>query len=123
MATGPIDSLSRERPRAAGKESDSSPPLRWSAVAENVFCPAAAAWDERRLSLFMRGPRGEVLYRRRDERTWGEIRNLGPAVARLEGTNTLTPVEWPISACSTGDDEIHLLARGAEGELVHGTMR
>lgn len=32
------------------------------------------------------------------------------------------PVDWPLAACSTGPEEIQLLARGAEGELLHGTL-
>ena len=28
---------------------------RWSVLADGVFCPAAAAWGERGVSVFMRG--------------------------------------------------------------------
>jgi hypothetical protein len=33
------------------------------------------------------------------------------------------PVDWPLSACATGGDRVELLARGPEGELLHGTLR
>ena len=33
------------------------------------------------------------------------------------------PADWPIAACATGPGEIQLLARGAEGDLLHGTFR
>src|SRR5258708_5653325 len=95
--------------------------FRWSLVAEDVFCPAAAAWGERRLTLFVRCSRGELLQRERDGQTWGELRSLGVPTARIEGS--LAPVDWPIAACSTGDEEIHLLARGTEGDLLHGRCR
>ncbi len=105
------------KPEAAGEV------LRWAAVAEDMFSPAAASSAERSLSLFMRGSRGELLFRRRDFDRWGEIRSLGVPVARLAGSRAVVPVDWPLAACSTGPEEIQLLARGAEGELLHGTLR
>src|SRR5712691_1072744 len=96
---------------------------RWSPVAEKVFCPAAVACGERRVALFMRGAEGELLHRERDGDDWSEVRSLGVPVARIDGAKALVPADWPISACSTGADEIHLLARGSEGELLHGVLR
>ena len=96
---------------------------RRSVVADDVFCPAAAAWSERGVSVFMRGASGELLVRERQEDAFGEIRSLGVAVARIEGSRephlrhpakarssgcpradgTLTPTLWPAgTAASTG---------------------
>jgi hypothetical protein len=94
---------------------------RWTPVADDVFSPAVAA-AERSISLFMRGPRGDLLYRRRDADTWGELCSFGVPLARVRGSQVPVPVDWPLAACSTGPDEIQLLARGAEGELLHGTL-
>jgi hypothetical protein len=94
---------------------------RWSPVADDVYLPAAAAPAEQSMSLFTRGARGDLLYRRRDFDTWGELRSLGVPLARVRGSEVPVPVEWPLAACTTGSEEIQLLARGAEGELLHGT--
>ncbi len=103
--------------RAAGEEH------RWTPIAEDTFAPAVAACGERSISLFMRGPRGDLLHRRRDADSWGELRSLGLPLARVPGSQVPVPVEWPLAACSTGPGEIHLLARGPEGELLHGALR
>ena len=95
---------------------------RWSVAGEDVFCPAAAAVGDRTVALFMRSASGELLVRGCTSEL-GEIRSLGVPTARVEGSRVLLPVEWPIAACGTGDGTVHLLARGAEGELVHGRMR
>ena len=95
----------------------------WSSVAEDVFCPAAAAWGERGVSVFMRGAGGELLLRESEGDGFGELRSLGVPSARVEGSPIATPVEWPIAACSTRDGDIHLVGRGAEGDLVHGHLR
>lgn len=96
---------------------------RWSPIAVDVFSPAAAARGERRISLFVRGPRGELMHRERDGQTWSDFQSLGTQTARVEGSQTLVPVDWPIAACATAADEIQLLARGPDGELLHGTLR
>ncbi len=102
---------------------DAGETVRWSPVAEEVFCPAAVACGERRVALFMRGAEGELLHRERDGDAWSDFRSLGLPVARIAGAQALVPADWPISACSTGTDEIHLLARSPEGELLHGVLR
>jgi hypothetical protein len=94
----------------------------WIPVAEGVFCPAVATWGERGLSLFLRGPRGELLYRERDGGSWKETRSLGVPAAQVHGSGGVMPIDWPIAACSTGDGRVHLLARGPEGELLHGKL-
>ena len=96
---------------------------RWTPVADDVFSPVVAAPAERTISLFIRGPRGDLLHRRRDVDTWGELRSFGVPLARVRGWQVLVRVDWPLAACSTGAEEIQLLARGAEGELLHGTLR
>jgi hypothetical protein len=96
---------------------------RWSPIAAGVFSPAAAVRGERRISLFVRGPRGELLHREREGQAWSEFQSLGTPMAGVEGSRTLVPVDWPIAACGTGANEIQLLARGPEGELLHGTLR
>ena len=96
---------------------------RWTPVADDVFSPVVAAPAERTISLFIRGPRGDLLHRRRDVDTWGELRSFGVPLARVRGSQVPVPVDWPLAACSTGPEEIQLLARGAEGELLHGTLR
>ncbi len=96
---------------------------RWSKVAEDVFCPAAAASGERTVALFMRSADGELLHCEGDAGGMGPVRSLGIPVARMQGGSSRVPVDWPISACGTRDGVIHLLARGAEGDLVHGSLR
>ena len=99
------------------------PVSRWSPVADEVFCPAATAIGERGVALFVRSAEGELLYREGDAEGFGPARSLGVPVARVEGTSARIPVDWPIAACSTRDGVVHLLGRGAEGDLVHGRMR
>lgn len=97
---------------------------RWSEIAEGVSCPAAVATGERRVTLFVRGPGSELLVLERDQSAWSEARSLGFPLARPAGGGPPTiPVDWPIAACATGPAEIQLLARGPEGELLHGTVR
>ena len=95
----------------------------WSPIAEDVYSPAAAAWGERGVTVFMRGASGELLLREREDESFGEVRSLGVPTARVEGSRISVPVEWPIAACSTRDGVIHLLGRGAEGDLAHGRLR
>ena len=113
-------SVSRPLDCACGSLQIQAMPELWSAVAGEVSCPAAAAAGERRLALFARGPRGELLERRRDGESWTDFRSLGVPAAR--GGPSDVPIDWPIAACATGDDEIQLVARGPDGELLHGTV-
>jgi hypothetical protein len=71
--------------------------------------------------LFVRGQGGELLVLERDGSAWSEPRSLGVPLVRSAGSPVM-PVDWPIAACATGPAEIHLLARGPEGELLHGTL-
>jgi hypothetical protein len=96
---------------------------QWNAVASGVFSPAVTPSGDRGLSLFMRGGTGELLCRERNGAAWTETRSLGIPTARADDGGGTIPVEWPVSACSTGDGDIHLVARGPEGELVHGALR
>lgn len=73
--------------------------------------------------LLFRSAVGELCVRAREGMDWGAVGSLGVPTARVEGSGKLAPVDWPIAACGTGDGEVHLLARGAEGELVHGRLR
>jgi hypothetical protein len=99
-------------------------PRRWSEIAEGVSSPAAVATGERRVTLFLRGAGNELLVLERDQGAWSEPRSLGVPLARPAGGGSATiPVDWPFAACATGPAEIQLLARGPEGELLHGTLR
>src|SRR5438445_165695 len=100
-----------------------SVPPRWQVIAEDAFAPAAVATGDRGVALLLRGPRGELLLRERREDVWGELRSLGVPLARVEASGEPMPVEWPIAACATAPDQIQLLARGPEGELLHGVLR
>ena len=95
----------------------------WSPVADDVFSPAAAASGDHGVCVFLRGAGGDLLVLEREAERFGEVRSLGVPTARVEGSRIAIPVEWPIAACSTRDGDIHLLARGAEGDLVHGRLR
>jgi hypothetical protein len=99
------------------------PGSRWSAVAEDVFSPAAAPLGERGVALLGRSAGGELLYREGDAQGLGPVRSLGVPTARVPESSARIPVEWPIAACSSRDGDIHLLARGAEGDLIHGRLR
>lgn len=92
-------------------------------VAEDAFAPSAAALGERGVALFTRSADGELLFREGDAEGFGPVRSLGVPSARIEGSRAKIPVEWPIAACSTRDGDVHLLARGAEGDLAHGRLR
>src|SRR5207248_4763841 len=96
-------------------------PLRWSAIAENVSSPVAIASGERGVTVFCRGPAGELLVIRGERGEFQPPSSLGVPLAR-DGSTTV-PVDWPIAACATGPGEIQLVARGPEGELLHGTLR
>jgi len=96
-------------------------PLRWSAIAENVSSPVAVASGERRVTVFCRGPAGELLVIRGERGEFQPPTSLGVPLAH-DGSTTI-PVDWPIAACATNPGEIQLVARGPEGELLHGTLR
>lgn len=70
----------------------------------------------------MRGQRGDLLVRERDGGKWGELRSLGVPLARVDGADSVVPIDWPIAACGTGDGRVQLVARGPEGELLHGQL-
>ncbi len=95
---------------------------RWRPVAEDVFSPAATACGDHRIALFLRDAHGELLCRFREDREWSTLRTLGIPGAPIGGARSLLPADWPIAACATGRDQIHLLARSPEGELLHGTL-
>src|SRR5882762_3974406 len=72
-------------------------PIRWSAIAEGVSCPAAVATGERRVTLFARGSGSELVVLERDADAWSEPRSLGVPLARPAGSRSPTmPVDWPI---------------------------
>src|SRR5439155_18599605 len=62
-------------------------------------------------------------FARRDRGRWSEPRSLGVPLAKVDGSDSLLPVDWPISACSTGDGRVQLLARGPDGQLLHAQLR
>lgn len=86
----------------------------WVAIAEGLYYPAVATIGEQGLLLFARDAGGELSVREHDGKEWAPARSLGAPGVQIEG---------PLSACSTGDGVMHLLARGADGELLHGTLR
>jgi hypothetical protein len=94
----------------------------WVAIAEDVFSPAAA-WRGQRFSVFFRGAQGDLLLREREGERWTATRSLGIPPARIGRLEAPMPVDWPLSAIATGGDRLDLLARGPEGELLHGTLR
>jgi len=96
-------------------------PLRWSAIAENVSSPVAVASGERRVTVLCRGPAGELLLMVGERGEYQPPTSLGLPLAR-DGSTTV-PVDWPIGACPTAPGEIQLVARGPEGELLHGTLK
>src|SRR4051812_31180525 len=95
---------------------------RWVPILDGVTSPSAVALGERGVVLFVRGAKNELLVLERDGAAFGEPRSLGQPLAR-DGAERTMPVDWPIAACATSADEIQLLARGPEGELVHGSYR
>src|SRR5437868_4795237 len=95
--------------------------LRWSAIAESVSSPVAVGSGERRMTVFCRGPGGELLLIAGERGEFQPPRSLGVPLAR-DGDSTV-PVDWPVGACATGAGEIQLVARGPEGELLHGTLK
>jgi hypothetical protein len=96
--------------------------FRWTAIAGGLFSPSAAPWGERGLAIVGRDPDGNLsLLTRAGAAAAFERRALGPAVARAGGASV--PIDWPIALCATRPDELALVARGAEGELVYGTIR
>ena len=96
-------------------------PLRWSAIAENVSSPVAVPSGERRVTVLCRGPAGELLLIAGERGEYSPPSSLGVPLAR-DG-NATVPVDWPIGACATAPGEIQLVARGPEGEFLHGTLK
>ena len=84
--------------------------LRWSAIAENVSSPVAVASGDRRVTVFCRGPAGELLVIEGERGEYRAPTSLGVPLAR-DGSTTVA-VDWPIGACMTGPGEIQLVARG-----------
>src|SRR5689334_11151952 len=105
MLTGPMRTLPENDTQAP------APSSFWTALADDVFSPAAAAWGDHGVSVFVRGAAGELLVLEREAESFAPIRSLGVPTARIEGSRVSIPVEWPIAACSTRDGVIHLLAR------------
>src|SRR5712691_11873423 len=97
-------------------------PARWKAVAASISSPAVVATGDRGAILFARGETAELVVLRYDGVAWSERCSLGIPLAQVSGTRPhRVPIDWPIAACASGAD-VHLLARGAEGELTHGTL-
>ncbi len=92
--------------------------MRWEAVAAGVFCPTAVSREVGRISLVARGPRGDLLKKEWADGTWSDFESLGIPVASVDGSVSIIPIDWPVAACSV-KHEIHLLARGPDGELLH----
>lgn len=98
-------------------------PPRWRAVAASISSPAVVATGDRGAILFARSETSELVVLRYDGMAWSEPRSLGIPLAQVPGSRPQwVPIDWPIAACASGV-EVHLLARGAEGELAHGTLR
>ena len=73
------------------------------------------------MTVFCRGPAGELLQIEGQRGEFQPPTSLGASLAR-DGSHTI-PIDWPIGACATGPGDIQLVARGPEGELLHGTVR
>lgn len=96
----------------AGSARDSGADQRsWTAIAGDLHSPAVAAAGERGLLLFARDREGLLSVQEHDGRDWAPARPLGVTGSLAEGS---------FAACGTGDGAVHLLARGADGELLHG---
>jgi hypothetical protein len=88
---------------------------------ENVSSPVAVASGERRVTVFCRGAAGELLVISGERGQFQPPRSLGVPLARDGSTSV--PVDWPIGACATASGEVQLVARGPEGELLHGSLK
>ncbi len=91
----------------------------WAAVGAGVSSPAAASAGSG-VVLVCRSASGELLLRERQALAWSEARSLGIPIATDVPSGTI-PVDWPVAACAVAG-RVHLLARGPEGELVHGIL-
>ena len=89
---------------------------RWQIVCEGWSSGRRSEWRGRPHSLRPVGARGADRPAP-GARAVGAGRSFGVPAARG------IPVEWPLSACCTGPGEVQLVARGAEGELLHATLR
>jgi len=83
---------------------------------------AACASGRHRLSVFVRGSRGDLMMKQWDGAAWSEFVSLGwpqvpddiyPAIV------VPTPLTGPPAACSWGADRVDVFARGPGGEVLH----
>jgi hypothetical protein len=79
--------------------------------------PIACGLPAPRLDVFARGPRGDLLHKRWEGGSWSGFESLGwPSSAHTGARIPLTGISM---TCAWGGDYLHVLARGADGNL-HG---
>jgi len=100
----------------APQEPDATYPAVQRAV-RLASAPIACGRPAPRLDVFARGPRGDLLYKRWEGGSWSGFESLGwPSSAH---TGVRIPLTGISMTCAWGGDHLHVLARGADGNL-HG---
>ena len=90
-------------------------PVAWRPVTDDLWCPVVVV-HAGALLLIGRGAGGDLVVRRGDGTSWGEPVSAGIPVA--SAGDSVAPVAWDVSACSTADS-VHLVAASPDGELLH----
>jgi|SoiMethySBSTD1v2_1073268.scaffolds.fasta_scaffold260182_3 hypothetical protein len=100
----------------APQEPDATYPAVQRAV-RLTSAPIACGLPAPRLDVFARGPRGDLLHKRWEGGSWSQFESLGwPSSPHTGGRIPLTGFSM---TCAWGGDGLHVLARGADGNL-HG---
>lgn len=92
--------------------------MTWTAIADDLWCPAVVARADGRVVLLGRGAGGELVSRWHDETGWSAAIAGGLPMAQGAHPPTPAPVAWPVAACDEGSS-IHLVATSVDGELLH----
>lgn len=95
--------------------------MRWVALGEGLLCPAAVCQKQGHISLFARGPAGELFEKEWDGTAWSNCYSLGLLTVRRGGPRVPVAVDWQLAACSGDPKRIDLFGRSADGELLQMT--
>ena len=91
----------------------------WTAIGTGLFCPVVVSPQPGRVALFTRSATGALFHQEKDDSGWGPRPSLGVPVARSKGSELDVPVDWQLAACGGEANEIDLVARSPDGDLLH----
>lgn len=106
-------------------ESLGSPPVGIAGASRPVPLSgpvAACSCGGKRIGVFVRGPRGDLLLKWWDGTRWSEFASLGSPEVQYDLYPAVTiaaPLTGPPAACSWGPERMDVFARGPGGDLLH----